>query len=1357
MESEFQSTSSDPSQHLPNLDFQLIFESAPALFVVVLPDAPAYTMIAVSDAYLKATGRSRRDIVGRSLFEVFGRTEDPVHVATLENVRSSFERVVATRSPDSMPLQRYDIENESGQREDRFWSPVNSPVPTDGSEVRFIIHRVEDVTEFVNLKRIEAERGILTAELRVRADQLDAELILRNRQLEDSRYLLSQRREAEERLQASENRFSIAFAEAPIGMVLTTPDGRILEVNQAYVDMLGYSREELSARDSAHFTHADDRQATRDFFDSLQRSDRATGNIEKRYIRKNGEVLWARASATMRRDSSGNPTQLIAIIEDITERKRAEEQLRAIFDGTYEYIGLLARDGTVLEANRASLEFASNTRDEVIGVPFWDTPWFTATPGASDAVREGVARAARGEFVRYEATLCRPSGEYLTFDISLHPVRNDRDEVVLIVPEGRDITERKSLERRDAFLVRLDDSTRPLTDAFEITQTAARLLGEYLRVNRCAYADVEEDENTFNLTGDFNVDVPSIVGRYTFEQFGRECLRLMREGKPYVVEDSEADPRTEDVRESYRFTLIRSVICVSLLKAGRFVAAMAVHQTTPRKWKQEEIELVQLVANRCWESIERVHVTRELREREQRFRFLAESIPQMVWTATPDGMLDYVNGQGSSYFDVEPRALIGSGWFEFVHPDDQAPAGERWQRSLTTGEQYEIAVRLRRGWDGAWRWHLVRALPLLRSDGVIVQWFGTSTEIEDQKQAEASLRQQWQTFDTALSHTPDFTYIFDLSGRFTYINKSLLDLWQRSLEDSVGKNFFDLEYPPELAERLHAQIQQVIDTRQHLRDRTPYTGATGETRYYEYIFVPVLDENGNVEAVAGSTRDVTEQNAAALQIEEDRRRWRELLFQTPAAIAILHGPEHIFESVNQKYLELVNRSADAIVGNKVIDVLPELAAQPYLDLLNDVYRTGEPFFGNESLIRFAGPGDSQRDVYLNFVYLPTQNVNGEIDGIFVHATDVTDIVLARKQVEESERQFRTLAETIPHLAWMADEIGTVFWYNQRWYDYTGSTIEEMYGWGWQKVHDPAVLPEVLKEWRKAIATGEPFEMIYPLKGADGEFRTFLTRIEPVKGSGSKVVRWFGTNTDITNQRRTEEELRRMNRELEEFAYVASHDLQEPLRMVNIYTHLILRTVGDTDGKLAQYSAFVREGVGRMEALIHDLLTFSRTVHNDETPAGTADLTVSLNEAIAVMKNRIEETGAIISMGSLPLVRGDTAQMTHVFQNVLSNALKYRNPELRPEIRIAAELNAGEWIVSVADNGIGFEPRYAERIFGLFKRLYKDEYPGTGLGLAICKRIIERYGGRMWAEGRPGQGATFRFSLPCVETQGIAIR
>lgn len=229
---------------------------------------------------------------------------------------------------------------------------------------------------------------------------------------------------------------------------------------------------------------------------------------------------------------------------------------------------------------------------------------------------------------------------------------------------------------------------------------------------------------------------------------------------------------------------------------------------------------------------------------------------------------------------------------------------------------------------------------------------------------------------------------------------------------------------------------------------------------------------------------------------------------------------------------------------------------------------------------------------------------------------------------------------------------------------------------------------------------------------------------------------------------TNQELSRANRELEEFAFVSSHDLQEPLRMVNIYTQLILNATQDENGKVTQYRQFVREGIERMEALIHDLLNFSRTIQQDEKiPATVTPLTNAFDDACAVLRERIAESGAVIHSEPLPHVYAEAAQLSHVFQNLLSNSIKYRHPQRPVEIRISAEAREGFWVISFRDNGIGFEQQYAQRIFGLFKRLHKNTYPGTGLGLAICQRIVERHGGRIWAIGRPAEGATFFFSLP----------
>ena len=227
-----------------------------------------------------------------------------------------------------------------------------------------------------------------------------------------------------------------------------------------------------------------------------------------------------------------------------------------------------------------------------------------------------------------------------------------------------------------------------------------------------------------------------------------------------------------------------------------------------------------------------------------------------------------------------------------------------------------------------------------------------------------------------------------------------------------------------------------------------------------------------------------------------------------------------------------------------------------------------------------------------------------------------------------------------------------------------------------------------------------------------------------------------------------ENLRRSNEDLQQFAFMASHDLREPLRMVNAYTQLLLKRFGHlADPKAVEYAGFINEGVRRMETLIGNVLSYSRAIHSPREERKTADLAKSFAQAVSVLDESIRESSATITRNELPTLPGDEEQLAQVFQNLLSNALKYRNASEPVRVQVSAHRNGTGWIVSVRDNGIGFEPQYAERIFGLFKRLHRDAYPGTGLGLAICKRIIDQHGGRIWAESEPGVGSTFHFSLP----------
>ncbi len=225
------------------------------------------------------------------------------------------------------------------------------------------------------------------------------------------------------------------------------------------------------------------------------------------------------------------------------------------------------------------------------------------------------------------------------------------------------------------------------------------------------------------------------------------------------------------------------------------------------------------------------------------------------------------------------------------------------------------------------------------------------------------------------------------------------------------------------------------------------------------------------------------------------------------------------------------------------------------------------------------------------------------------------------------------------------------------------------------------------------------------------------------------------------------ELARSNRELELFASVASHDLQEPLRMVSSFVDLLAqRYRGSLDDKADRWIAYMVDGTARMKQLINDLLEFARVSTRAKAPE-PADFNALLAAALGNLHQAIHDTGAVVTSGPLPTVRVDATQMTQVLQNLIGNALKFHGPE-PPRVHVEAQPDAAGWRFAVRDNGIGLDPQFAERVFVIFQRLHnRDEYPGTGIGLALCKKIVERHGGRIWVESRPGQGATFYFTVP----------
>jgi signal transduction histidine kinase len=255
----------------------------------------------------------------------------------------------------------------------------------------------------------------------------------------------------------------------------------------------------------------------------------------------------------------------------------------------------------------------------------------------------------------------------------------------------------------------------------------------------------------------------------------------------------------------------------------------------------------------------------------------------------------------------------------------------------------------------------------------------------------------------------------------------------------------------------------------------------------------------------------------------------------------------------------------------------------------------------------------------------------------------------------------------------------------------------------------------------------------------------------------------GLNAEVLARQRSEavqktllEDLRRANEDLNQFAFSASHDLQEPLRMIAVYSQLLERRLGpDLKEEHAEYLRHTVQGARRMEALVRDLLAYTETATLDLSECPLLDTNISLAEAISNLTLSIEESGAAIVADLLPFVRVHKVHLAQLFQNLIGNAIKYRSAG-RPEIRVEAARDGADWLFSISDNGIGIAPQYLSLIFGVFKRLHtQGDSPGTGIGLAICKKIVDRYGGRIWAESEEGKGSTFRFTFPAeLDSAGL---
>ena len=509
-----------------------------------------------------------------------------------------------------------------------------------------------------------------------------------------------------------------------------------------------------------------------------------------------------------------------------------------------------------------------------------------------------------------------------------------------------------------------------------------------------------------------------------------------------------------------------------------------------------------------------------------------------------------------------------------------------------------------------------------------------------------------------------------------------------------------------------------------------------------------------VAAQLGSAQTARELQAV---VEDERSRLYMHFMQAPFPIGVLRGPQHIFELANPEALRIWGKTR-AIVGKPIALAMPELIGQPFIGLLDDVLRTGAAVEGKESLARLArGPGGALEDVWFNFVYSPLSDHRGHTEGVLVCGFEVTEQVVARRAVEtalteaarlnselsQAEQLLRAMADNLPELSWSARPDGHIDFYNRRWYEYTGTTFEEMEGWGWKAVHEPAMLEEVLARWRHSLATGDSFEMEFPLRGADGQFRWFLTRVNPLRDASGRIVRWIGTNTDINEQR---EASRRTN----EFLAMLGHELRNPLSPILTAIDL-MRMRGRESRELQVIDRQARHLV----RLVDDLLDVARITRGRiELKKHLFQLSDVVATAIEIARPQIEmhQQTVHLSLCAGLVLDADATRVAQAIANLVTNAAKYS--PTGSAIHLVTERHGDRAVIRVRDQGIGIPRDMLGQVFELFTQLPQGKdrsQGGLGLGLAIVRSLVELHGGTVIAKSDgAGKGSEFVVELPLAQ-------
>jgi PAS domain S-box-containing protein len=754
--------------------------------------------------------------------------------------------------------------------------------------------------------------------------------------------------------------------------------------------------------------------------------------------------------------------------------------------------------------------------------------------------------------------------------------------------------------------------------------------------------------------------------------------------------------------------------------------------------------------------------------------------PAFSIAAVSDSILEVTSINRDSVYNKGLSAV--NGFLPFLHPDYLRP---HFEECLKDKVDFKGEIKIDQKYFPALRHPIVRlTIKCIRGEDNEIEFVLLTLEPHSSEGSHAGKPKQPypESFSNIIFQAPVAMAV--VRGKNFVIelaNHQMLKLWGKEKE-IIGLPI--LQALPELVNQPFPQLMKNVyesgieyhgvETPAHLRH-----GSRLLLSYFNFIYTPLKNEDGEVFGVMMVATDVTNLVKSRKELEESERRYRELISKATVATAIYVGENMVIRLANEAMLNLWGKTSK-VIGKPLRQAVPELEGQPFHTLLERVYKTGITYHSTEDRADLM-VNDTLQTFYFNFTYKALRDANGKIYGILNMAVDVTAMVKTRMEINDAEERWR--------IALQSAELGTWDYYPKTKEFHCSVRTKELFGLpGSARVSfldliaaiHPRDKQRLQLAMKKALQKeqGGHYRIDYAVTGiVDRKIRWQRATGQVFYDENGQPTRVTGTVLDITERKHIEEaleervlqrtkelmqinkELERSNLELEQYAYVASHDLQEPLRKILVYSDLLQNELTETSSASVRLQK-IMNSANRMSALIQDLLDFSKLIKSEEI-FKPVDLNVVVKNVRDDFELKIQETGAIIEVDPLPIVEASSQQMNQMFYNLIGNALKFRKDTERPLIKISAheavlpddrlrDLNPNlkYFEICVADNGIGFSPKYNTQIFEIFKRLHgRSRYEGTGIGLALCRKIARNHNGDILAVSNEGMGATFHVVLP----------